>query len=251
MTMHSWRMGVVLSIVCGALGVVSPGAEPAGSKPSPMIPALDCFMFTNGVWAVYDVQDLRTNAHYKMWVAITERIQRRGKPAAWMELEVEMPGQPAVVTRFLTEETPGGPGEIYDVIVQVAGTAPFRVPKKYLKSGEKGAAQITPVIKKAEGGRETMEWKGRSLEVFKVDAIDDQDRPIKAIVSTAVPPLAVVKAETADARMELESWGGGATTRLHGTPRPMCLWIFELIGKSCVGLGPDLGEPASAPPAGP
>jgi hypothetical protein len=203
-------------------------------------------MFTNGVWASYDVHDLRTNAHYKMWVAIVERTERRGKPVAWMEIEVAMPGQPAVVTRMLVDETPKGPGTVHDVIVQVAGTAPFRVPQKYLKSGEKGSAQVAPAIKKVEVGHETIEWRGRRLDTIRVDATDDQDRPIRAVVSTAVPPLALVKAETADARMELESWGSGATSRVHGTPRAMCLWIFELGGKSCLGAGPDLGSSGSA-----
>ena len=197
--------------------------------PMPMVLASENFAFTKGAWATYDVESLRTNQHYRMWVAVVDVVKKKGRTAAWMEFSVQMEGQSNVLTRCLVDASGKGPGEVYEAIVQVEGMRPFRVPKKYLKDSSKGAPVVTPVLKEVKSRTETMAWQGRQLEVVRVDATDNDGRTIHTVVSPAVPPLAIVTAETADARLKLESWGLDATSRMKGKPRSFFMWILESI----------------------
>lgn len=193
----------------------------------------ETFRFISGSWAAYDIRDKTKNETYRMTISVLERVERKGKPMSWMEIEVETPGNPRVVTRLLAEETREGPGELEEVIVQPEGYAPFRVPRRFFdkkgKDDEVAAVAPARVVKRVERRRLTRQ--GRQIEVIEVEAEDAAGKPLKAEVSEEVAPIGVCHAENSEIAMELADWGMGAKTRVSGTPRNFYLWVFEQIGK--------------------
>ncbi len=79
----------------------------------------------------YFIHDREKKEYYRMYIATLERLNCDGRACSWMEVGMTPEKDPAVVTRFLVEETRNGPGELLDVIVQVQGYSPFTVPKSF------------------------------------------------------------------------------------------------------------------------
>jgi hypothetical protein len=164
-----------------------------------------------------------------MYIATLDREKKRRPPASWMEIGVESQANPAVVTRFLAEETKQGPGKLLKVIVQVSGYSPFNVPKKYFEGSD---AQVSPtvsaqVVKSLE--KRSVSAGKRRVEAWEVEAEDSRGSRTRAIVSDEVFPIGLVEAENGDIRMELLEWGKDASTRITGRPRAFALWILEQI----------------------
>ncbi|MFZ5482866.1 MAG: hypothetical protein ACOZB0_01430 [Pseudomonadota bacterium] len=228
--MGNWLCAV---LACLALLVPAPvlrAGDIEGQKP--VLFVADSFQFLPGAWARYAVRDGPTGEAYRLWIATLDKKSSGRKPSSWMEIEVESAETPPVVTRFLVRETPAGPGELLDVIVQMRGYAPFVVPEKYYRSEdgskEVGQFQVARTLRRvAEASRVVA---GREVPVVEVEAIDSQGRPMSAVVSTRVAPIGVIDAEAAGTRMTLEDWGDGATSRIEGKPLNFYYWIMRQIG---------------------
>jgi hypothetical protein len=202
----------------------------------PLLVIGDSFRFVEGSWAKYRILDKTKNETYLMELSILgqeqKKVRKKLTTFRWMEVRVEMPKNPVVVTRFLADETPQGPGELQDVIVQVEGYSPFSVPKKFYKENKKGnpgVMQVKPVqgVKNVE--KRIVEHKGERIEVIDVEAVDADGRPLRASVSEALPPIGLFSAETADIKMDLEDQGLNAKSRITGTPMNFYLWVISQV----------------------
>lgn len=228
--MTQWLGGV---LACFALLVQAPmlqAGDIEGQKP--VLFVADSFQFLPGAWARYAVHDGQSGEAYRFWIATLDKKSTGRKPSSWMEIEVEAAGTPPVVTRFLVRETPEGPGDLLEVVVQMRGYAPFVVPEKYFKAEdglkEVGQFQAARTVRRvAEASRVVA---GREVPVVEIEAIDAQGRPMTAVVSTRVAPIGVIDAEAAGTRMTLEDWGDGASSRIDGKPLNFYYWIMRQIG---------------------
>lgn len=207
--------------------------SPAGAQQipgqRPWVVVAERFRFTPGAWATYEVTDKAAREAYRLYIATLEREKKQRRPASWMEIGVESADNPAVVTRLLAEETVEGPGKLLKVIVQAAGYAPFKVPKKYFE-GEH--AQVSPARTAQIAGtidRRAVRVGSREIDAWEVEARDASGATLRAVVSETVLPLGVVEAESDDMRMVLLDWGTDARTKISGAPRPFTLWILEQI----------------------
>ncbi|RPJ59628.1 MAG: hypothetical protein EHM23_13385 [Acidobacteria bacterium] len=221
-------MHALLFVLFLAAGVQEAARPIPGQKQFIVID--DSFRFVPGSWASYKIVEKAKQEDYSMQIAILEHLVKKGKPLAWMEISVEMPGQPGVVTRMLVEETPQGPGELVEVIVQVAGYSPFRVPKKYYrdpKNREVGGVQTA--VAKQRLNRCSVDCGGQTVAAWELEAEATDGTPLRAVVSEEVPPIGVCFAENADVTMRLTAWGSGAKTAIHGAPRSFTLWILEQL----------------------
>jgi len=192
----------------------------------------DSFRFVEGSWASYKIFEKAKSQEYTMQITILERPVKKGKLLRWMEIAVDMPDQPGVVTRILAEETPQGPGELNDVIVQVAGYSPFRVPKKYYRDPKNlQAGRVQPAVTKKRLNRCDADCGGQIISAWELEAEAADGTPLKAVVSEEVPPIGVCSAENSDITMRLTAWGSGAKTAIHGSPRSFTLWILEQLAE--------------------
>ena len=220
----------VAFVLTGAVPVA--GQEIKGQRPVMMIG--DVFQFNEGSWATYTLHDKKDDSYYSMTMSILESVRRNGKDCAWMEVEIETEKE-LVVTRFLTEKTKTGPGDLFEVIVYVYGLDPFSIPHSMLKDANKEVPplQAGHVTKRIE--QRQMSFGGESLDVWTVEGTDSQGKAMSAMVSLDVAPISVLLADTAEASMYLEAWGSGATTRIKGKPKGFLTWVMGLIGKGMAG----------------
>jgi len=220
----------VAFVLTGAVPVA--GQENKGQRPVMMIG--DVFQFNEGSWATYTLHDKKDDSYYSMTMSILESVQRGQKACAWMEVEIETEKE-LVVTRFLTEKTKAGPGDLFEVIVYVYGLQPFSIPQRMLKDANKQVPplQVGHVSKRIE--QRQMSFGGESLDVWAVEGTDPQGGAMSAMVSLDVAPIGVLLAETDEASMYLEAWGGGATTRVKGKPKGFLMWLMGLVGKGMAG----------------
>jgi len=192
----------------------------------------DSFRFVEGSWASYKIFEKAKSQEYTMQITILERLVKKGKPLRWMEIAVEMPDQPGVVTRMLVEETPQGPGELNEVIVQVAGYSPFRVPKKYYRDPEnREAGRVQPAVIRKRLDQCDADCGGQIVSAWELEAEAADGTPLTAVVSEEVPPIGVCSAENSDMSMRLTAWGSGAKTAIHGSPRSFTLWVLEQLAE--------------------
>lgn len=206
--------------------------EVAGQKPVMLIG--DTFQFTPGAWATYILYDKTEDAYYTMTMSILESVRKNGKDCAWMEIEIET-GTELVVTRILTEKTKAGPGEMFDVIVYVHGMAPFTIPQKWLKDEDQKVGDLRVSQVQSRVAQRSIRFDGHPLDVYDVDAADEQGAPVAATVSLGIAPIGILMADTKDMAMFLEDWGTGARTRVVGRPVGFLAWTFGLIGKGLAG----------------
>lgn len=226
-----------LSILAAVAFVVA-GAAPAASQTikaqKPVMMIGDVFQFNEGSWATYTLHDKKDDTYYSMTMSILESVVRDGKNCAWMEIEIETEKE-LVVTRFLTEKTKTGPGDLLAAIVGVYGMEPFSIPQKMMKDANKQVPplEVGHVVKRIEQKR--LSFDGVSLDVWSVEAADPKGVPITAMVSLGVAPIGVVMADTEEMSMFLEAWGVGAKTRIKGTPMGFTEWILSQVGKGMAG----------------
>ncbi len=181
------RALIVLVAVAIATACLAPaqgqGAEIKGQRP--MMIVGDTFRFTPGAWAVYFIHDREKKEYYKMYIATLERLNCEGKACSWMEVGVTPEKDPAVVTRFLVEETRNGPGEILDVIVQVQGYSPFTVPKSFYKgeASEKDVGNFQGAAVAKRITEHIIPIGGRTVNTWDVEAVDARGGAMNALVS--------------------------------------------------------------------
>lgn len=229
---NRWIVVWLAAVVFGAGLFVPQGhtAEVQGQRP--MMIVGDAFQFTPGAWSSYTIHDRAKKEYYRMYIATLERLTRDGKPCSWMEVGVTPEKDPSVVTRFLVEMTPKGPGEMLDVIVQVQGYAPFTVPESFYKGeGEDrdvGNFQGAAVAKRI--ARRVIPIGGRTVNAWDVEAVDAKGETLEALVSEEVAPIGVVMAESPLMGMYLSDWGSGAKSRIEGTPVNFYVWLMMQMG---------------------
>lgn len=224
-------LAFIAFVVAGAVPVASQQIN--GQRPVMMIG--DVFQFNEGSWATYTLHNKKDDTYYSMTMSILESVQRGEKDCAWMEVEIETEKE-LVVTRFLTEKTKTGPGELFEVIVYVYGMEPFRIPKRMLKDAANKQVpplQVSQVTKRIE--QKQLSFDGESLDVWAVEGTDAQNGPMTAMVSLDVAPIGVLLAETNEVSMYLEAWGGGATTRIKGEPVGFTAWVISMVADGMAG----------------
>lgn len=223
-----WFVAVVLEV--GTLVPQGQTAEIEGQRP--MMIVGDAFQFNPRAWSNYYVHDRARKEYYRMYIATLERISRDGKPCSWMEVGVTPEKDPAVVTRFLVEETKSGPGEILDVIVQVQGYAPFTVPGSFYKGEEMdkkiGNFQRAAVAKRIAG--RVIPIGRRTVNAWAVEAVDAKGETLEALVSEEVAPIGVIMAESPFFGIYLSDWGGEAKSKIEGTPVNFYVWLMMQMG---------------------
>lgn len=191
----------------------------------------ESFQFIPGAWSSYTVRDAAGKEDYRFWIATLGKRKGEGKPRSWMEIEVESAATPAVVTRFLVNETPQGPGKLHEVIVQMRGYSPFVVPEKYYEGAGKEVGNFQSAHTLRRVGERLLEVRGRVIPVVEVEALDANGRPVNATVSEAVPPIGVVFAEANGVTMRLDDWGTGARSRVEGDPVNFYWWLIQQVGR--------------------
>jgi hypothetical protein len=205
-------------------------AEIKGQRP--MMIVGDTFQFTPGAWANYFIHDREKNEYYKMYIATLDRLTCEGKGCSWMEVGVTPEKDPAVVTRFLVEETRSGPGEILDVVVQVQGYSPFIVPKSFYKGEttdkDVGNFQGAAVAKRI--AKRMIPVSGRTVSAWDVEAVDAGGGAMNALISEEVAPIGVIMAENPLMGMYLADWGTGAKSKIEGPPVNFYWWLMMQMG---------------------
>jgi hypothetical protein len=227
---NRWIVVWLAAVVVGAGLFVPQGqtAEIEGQRP--MMIVGDAFQFIPGAWSSYYVHDRAKKEYYRMYIATLERLTRDGKSCSWMEVGVTPEKDPAVVTRFLVEETRSGPGEILDVIVQVQGYSPFTVPESFYRGEEKDVGNFKGTTVAKRLARRVIPIGGRSLNAWDVEAVDDRGDTLEALVSEDVSPIGVIMAESPLIGMYLSDWGGGARSKIEGTPVNFYVWLMMQMG---------------------
>ena len=206
--------------------------EIKGQKPVMLIG--DTFQFTPGSWATYTLYDKAEDTYYTMTMSILESVRKNGKDSAWMEIEIETDKE-LVVTRILTEKTKAGPGEMFEVIVYMQGMTPFSIPGAWLKDEDQKVGDFRVSQVQSRVAQRSIRFGGYPLDVFDVDATDENGAPVAATVSLGVAPIGILMADTKEMAMFLEDWGTGAKTRVVGTPVGFIEWTIGLVGKGMAG----------------
>jgi hypothetical protein len=220
------------SILSLLICLSSPGAQAADIQGQrPVMFLSDVFQFVPGAWSSYYMHDKVKNEHYRVWISTLEKEKGAKRPASWMEIEVTMEKNPPVVTRLLVEETPRGPGELLEVIVQMKGYSPFTVPRKYYDGAEKEVGQFQTGHTVKRLAQRTFRYRDRDVKVIDVEAADAKGKKVSAIVSENVLPIGVVMAENEEIGMYLDNWGGGSESRIEGPPMNFYLWLMMQLGE--------------------
>jgi hypothetical protein len=199
--------------------------EIKGQKPMMLIG--ETFQFVQGSWSRYFIHDKVKNEYYQMSIAILEKERRDWKDCSWMEVEIISESNPPVVTKFLAEETKEGPGDLKEVIVQVKGYSPFTVPGSFYEGKDKevGDFKTAHVVKRIE--KNLINYKNKTLNVWKIEAQDPKGKIIDALISEEVPPIGVVMVESPESSMYLDDWGINAKSRIEGTPLNFYIWLIH------------------------
>jgi len=210
-----------------ALAVFVPAQEIPGQKP--MVVIAETFQFLPGTWAEYTILDKEKNETYRFHFAVMTKEIVKGIPCWWIEIEVESAANPVVVTRFLAEETPNGPGDLKKAVVQVEGYSPFTIPAGFLRGDDAEVGQVRQahIVKRLE--ERSITHAGKTISAVVVEAEDEDARRMTATVSLELPPIALFSCEDETIRMSVNDWGTGATSKIKGPAMPFFLWIMEQV----------------------
>lgn len=210
-----------------ALAVAASAQEIPGQKP--MVVIADTFQFLPGTWAEYTILDKEKDETYRFNFAVLTKEIVKGLPCWWIEIEVESASNPMVVTRFLAEETPNGPGDLKKAVVQVEGYSAFSIPAGFLRGDDAEVGQVRQahIVKRVE--ERSLTHAGKTINAVVVEAKDEDARRMSATVSLELPPIALFFCEDETIRMSVNDWGGGATSKIKGPAMPFFLWIMEQV----------------------
>ncbi len=231
--MHPTAITSCLALLATLLGsTLSSAADQSIPGQLPLMVVGDQFQYVHGSWAKYRLRDKRRNETSALSIAILAREKKKGVVGSWMEIGVEMQGQPRVLTRFLAEETPQGPGRLLKAVVDVEGFGPFSIPKSFL-SGDKqqvGRTEAVRPVRKME--RHPWTRAGKTVSALDIEALDDQDRPVAVLFSEEVPPLGLLHVDSPDVEMDVVDWGLGAESQIKGHPASFYIWLIKQVGKA-------------------
>jgi len=190
------------------------------------------FQFVPGTWGDYTIVDKVKKEPYHFVLSVLDNERVQGKDCSWMQIRIDMKGKPSVVTKVLVEKTKQGPGDPLKAIVQIAGFDPFIVPEKYLKGKDAQVAQQEKykIVKRLT--RREVYFKGRKINLWKVQTETESGKKALAWVSEEILPLGVYKVDIPKFGMYLNDWGTGAKSEISGTPMNFYLWIAKIIGSA-------------------
>lgn len=240
---------LILTTCMFAPAVWSAGSEDVKGQ-VPLMVVKGHYNFVPGAWAEYNVTDLKNDKKYRMRFCTLEKTVYEGQKAAWIEVKVsptgksKAKGDPKVVTKILAVDTPNGPGKVLEVIVQVQGYDPFTVPESFFADQGGDAADIQAIDPGAEAREITVRFKKKQIKMKAIEAKgkDEQGRPVLAWVSEKIPPLGIIKAETADVKMTIQNWGLHARSQITGEPMNFYVWIAAQVGKALSEAGEKKGQ---------
>ncbi len=216
----------------------------------PLVVVKGHYNFVPGAWAEYWVTDKKLDKEYRLRFCTLEKTVHEGKKAAWIEVMVspvgksKEKGDPKVITKILAADTPDGPGDVMEVIVQPQGFDPFTVPESFFAEQGGDAADFQTFDPEAKAREITVRFKKKKIKmkVIEVEGKDKAGRQVKAWVSEKVPPLGLVKAETADMEMTIQNWGLHGRSQITGEPMNFYLWIAAQVGKALSESGEKSGK---------
>lgn len=219
-------------------------AAPEGQAPEPsaMLVVDGSFFFAPGSWASYDFLDKKENNPSVFRIAAIRDESRNGKNYWRLEVSIDgtdkKTGQPvSAVTSFLVEQTPNGPGDVGEAIVQPKGYEPFIVPDYMMEKANKDQKNKARRVIKPDTSRMKEitvrhEKSGKVIKAFQTEAVDDNNNPVKAIISTEVKPIGLVYADSKDFTFSMIDFGGGAMTGITGEPLGFLAWIAVQVSKA-------------------
>ncbi|MCB2189535.1 MAG: hypothetical protein KQJ78_24210 [Deltaproteobacteria bacterium] len=238
-----WVLPAVLVLWMAAAPASAANDSPVQGQ-TPMLVVKGSYNFVPGAWADYWVKNLKKGENYDMRICTLERAKYEGQNAVWMEIKVDMKGQPGVITKVLCLETPDGPGQAKEVIVQPQGYDPFTVPASFLAEQGGEAGEVQTFDPKASAKEVTVRFKkrGTKMKAIKVNGVDDQGRVVEALVSQEIPPLGLIKATTSEIEMTIQDWGLGGKSQIRGEPMNFYVWIAAQVGKALTSPAAEQGN---------
>ena len=250
-------MRKAMHLVCLFMLIMGLWAAPAWAAGSedvqgqvPLVVVKGHYNFVPGAWAEYWVEDKKLDKEYRLRFCTLEKVEYEGQKAAWLEVKVspvgksKSKGDPKVVTKILAVDTPDGPGKVLDVIVQVQGYDPFTVPENFLADQGGDAADFQTFDPEAKAREITVRFKKKKIKmkVIEVEGKDKTGRQVKAWVSEKVPPLGLIKAQTAEIEMTIQNWGLHGRSQITGEPMNFYVWIAAQVGKALSEAGEKSGK---------
>ncbi len=217
-------------------GICSRADTPGISDQPGLIVVNDVFQFLEGSWAQYDVQDHVNERDYTMRISMLnpERVRRRlfsrRRDYHWMEIDIQLPDEPRVITKVLTKVTPEGPGEMHRAIVKIDGfDHPIALSRRRLRASEGDIIKPDMTLKEEKLEQREIIHQGRSLNVWTVKAEDEEGNVTTVIISEELPPFGLYSVESPQLKMTLSDWGTGATSAIEGRPLGLIRWILHQI----------------------
>lgn len=243
--------------ICLAVLMICIFAAPAWSAGSedvqgqvPLVVVKGSYNFVPGAWAEYWVKDKKLDKEYRLRFCSLEKTVYEDQKAAWIEVKVspvgksKAKGDPKVITKILTVDTPDGPGKVLEVIVQPQGFDPFIVPESFFADQGGDAADFQTIDPEAQAREITVRFKKKQIKMkaIEVKGKDKAGREVKAWVSEKVPPLGLIKAQTADMEMTIQNWGLHGSSQIKGEPMNFYIWIAAQVGKALSEAGDKSGK---------
>ncbi len=208
---------------------------PMPNHPPPIIVG-DMFQFVEGAWAEYEVLDKSDNSTFILRMSILGQEQARSSMFSrrqtyrWLEIDVQLPDEPRVVINYLAEETPEGPGEPNEMILQIEGYRdPIRFGRMWLRGSGDPIVDAEYEWVRQDVGEEVIRHGGRSFTAWRVQGEAEVGTTVEAVVSDALPPFGLFFVETNDQRMTLRDWGMGAQSSITGQPIGLTRWISRQV----------------------
>jgi len=237
--------GMIAALMTGFLlmgGASLHGETQAGAGQPAMMMVGEVFQFIPGTWAEYELFDLGAEKTFTMRVSMLEseqvrrRLFSRRRTYHWMEIAITQPDEPRVTVKVLAQETPEGPGEQHEAVVQVEGFEnPIRLSRRRLAKSDDEILSTGLTWVQTQLGKEEMTHLGRTFTAWTLQAEDAEGRTMSAVVSEDLPPFGLYQVETPEMRMVLTDWGTGATSAIEGRPLGLCRWILKQIGTAMAG----------------
>ncbi len=231
---HPILAGIILSSLLQA-GVVRAGEPPLPSHPPPIIVG-DVFQFIEGAWAEYEVLDKSDNSTFLLRMAILGQEQARpsmfsrSRTHRWLELDVKIPDEPRAIINLLVEETPDGPGDPNEMILQIEGFSdPIRLGRRWMRGSDEPVLDTEYEWVRQDVGEEVITHGDRSFTAWRVQTEAEDGTTVEAVVSEELPPFGLYYVETNEQRMSLRDWGLGARSTITGQPIGLARWVVRQI----------------------
>ncbi len=212
-----------------------PGAPPMPTHPTPIVVG-DMFQFVEGAWAEYEIFDKIQDTTFTMRMSVLgpQQVRRtwfsRRRPYRWLEFDVHMPGEPRVLINYLARETPEGPGEPHEMIIQIEEFEnPIRLRRRWLRGNEDEIVDAGYEWTRQRVDEEAITHGDRSFSAWRVQAKAEDGTTVEAVVSEELPPFGLYFAETPEQRMTLRDWGTDARSTITGQPLGLTRWIARQV----------------------